>query len=102
MPFIFKHPHTSLAWWQVRVVFPVLWFGIQLISGKDGGGAGPAVDIGAGNGSFTAQFVTPSDGVSHILAWAELSLACWHRGQLALWRGWHPTAAAPPEPADSP
>lgn len=43
----------------------------------------------------------PCDGDSHVLAGAELSLAHWHCGQLALQRGWHPAAAALPEPADS-
>lgn len=59
------------------------------------------MDIGTGNRSFTAQFVSCSDGVSHVLAPAELSLAHWHCGQLALQREWQPTAAALPEPADS-
>lgn len=58
--------------------------------------------IGTGNGSFTAQAISPSDGVSHVLAWAELSLA---PGIVASWpfrEDGIQQAAAPPEPADSP
>lgn len=48
---------------------------------------GGAVVRGAGNGYFAAQFISPCDGVSHVLAQAELCVAGWHHGQLALQRG---------------
>lgn len=60
----------------------------NLGEGLTGAGAGgEAVVRGAGNGHFTAQSISSSDGVSPALARAELSVAGWHCGQLALQRG---------------
>ena len=56
--------------------------------------------VGTGNWSFIAQAICP-DGVSSVLAPAELSLA---PGIVASWpfrEDGIPRAAAPPEPADS-
>lgn len=57
--------------------------------------------VGTGNWMFIAQAICLSDGVSRVLAPAELSLA---PGVVASWpfrEDGIPRAAAPPEPADS-
>lgn len=62
--------------------------------GKDWGGAGEAVVVGTGNWLFIAQVFCLSDGVSVVLAPAELLLGPRH-----LWptgpseRRWHPLSS---------